>query len=129
MRRMTYSPKYGLGRGRRTVACMSLVSSAGERVEGVSPADSLMDNMRASFQESGPLRTGLPGNDERRLCNLVEELLSGLADALHAVDVPYRQIRMGDVPAFCRDLVLGDPVFHGGVAKPRKLLQFGEQQI
>src|SRR5215470_15610723 len=111
MRRITYSPQYGLGRGRRMVACMSLVSSAGERVEGVSPADSLMDNMRASFQ-SGPLRTGLPGNDERRLLNLVEELLSGLADALHAVDVPHRQIRMGDVPTFCCDLVVRDPVFH-----------------
>src|SRR5499427_9724540 len=36
---------------------------------------------------------------------------------------------MGDVPAFCRDLVLSDPVFHRGVAKPRKLLEFGEQQI
>src|SRR5215510_16200322 len=57
MRRMTYSPQYGLGRGRRTVACMSLVSSAGEGVERVSPTDSLMDNMAASFQgsvHSGP---------------------------------------------------------------------------
>src|SRR5262245_5080764 len=119
MRRITYSPQYGLGRGRRMVACMSLVSSAAERVEGVSPADSLMDNMRASFQESGPLRTGLRANDERRLLNLVEKLLSGLADALYAVDVPHRQIRMGDVPAFCRDLMLGDPVFHLRAVNPR----------
>src|SRR5262245_18575383 len=58
MRRMTYSPQYGLGRGRRTVACMSLVSSVGERVERVSPTDSLMGNIPASFQglrvHSGP---------------------------------------------------------------------------
>src|SRR5262245_44699193 len=68
-------------------------------------------------------------NAKRRLSNLVEEFFSGLADALHAVDVPYRQVRMGDVPAFCRDLVLSDPVFHRGVSKPRKLFEFGEQQI
>src|SRR5262245_13371096 len=87
-----------------------------------------MDNMSASFQ--GPVHSDrTPRNDERRLCNLVEEFLGGLADALDVVDVPYRQIRMGDVPAFCRDLVLSDPVFHRGVAKPRKLLEFGEQQI
>src|SRR5215813_4066732 len=92
MRRMTYSPKYGLGRGRRTVACMSLISSAGERAERVSPTDSLMDNMRTSFKGAVPFRTGPRAIDERRLLNLVEELLSGLADALHAADVPYRQI-------------------------------------
>src|SRR5215510_1944535 len=57
MRRMTYSPQYGLGRGRRTAAWMSLVSSAGEGVERFSPTDSVMDNMPASFQgsvHSGP---------------------------------------------------------------------------
>src|SRR5262245_5265542 len=113
MRRMTYSPQYGLGRGRRTVACMSLVSSVGERVERVSPTDSLMDNMPASFPGSGSIPDRTRANDEPpRLSNLVEEFLSGLADALHALDVPHRQIRMGDVPAFCRDLVLGDPVFY-----------------
>src|SRR5262249_1860325 len=76
------------------------------------------------------IHSGPQANDEPpRLSNLVEKFLSGLADALHAVDVPYRQIRVGDVPAFCRDLVLSDPVLHRGVAKPWKLLEFGEQQI
>src|SRR6516162_5636969 len=89
MRRMTYSPRYGLGRGRRTVACMSLVSSVGERVEGVSSTDSLMDNMPASFQGLW-VRSG-PNDEPHRLPNLVEEFFSGLADALHAGDVPYRQ--------------------------------------
>src|SRR5215469_10963746 len=93
---------------------MSLVSSAGERVERVWPTDSLTDNMSASFLGSGSIPTGPRTNDERRLANLVEEFLNGLADALHAGDVPYRQIRMGDVPTFCRDLMVSDPVFHLG---------------
>src|SRR5262252_3549857 len=86
MRRMTYSPQYGLGRGRRTVACMSLVSSVGERVEGVSSTDSLMVNMPASFQfrfkGSGSAPDGSGADDEAHwLTNLVEEFLSGVADA------------------------------------------------
>src|SRR5256886_5402094 len=44
------------------------------------------------------------------VADLVEELVSCLADAFHSLDVPYRQIRMGDVPAFGGDLVFGDPV-------------------
>ena len=44
------------------------------------------------------------------VADLVEELVSCLADAFHSLDVPYRQIRMGDVPAFRGDLVFGDPV-------------------
>src|SRR5215469_285507 len=98
---------------------MSLVSSAGERVERVWPTDSLTDNMSASFLGSGSIPTGPRTNDERRLANLVEEFLNGLADALHAGDVPYRQIRMGDVPTFCRDLMVSDPVFHLGTVNSR----------
>src|SRR6516165_10570970 len=130
MRRTTYSPQYGLGRGRRTVACMSLVSSVGERVERVSSTGSLMDNASILSRALGPLRTGSGANDEpHRLSNLVEEFLSGLADALHAVDVPYRQIRMGHVPAFCCDLVLGDPVFHLRAANPRPAFTWGEEDV
>jgi len=44
------------------------------------------------------------------VADLVEELVSCLADAFHSLDVQYRQIRMGDVPAFRGDLVFGDPV-------------------
>src|SRR5215831_10240745 len=85
---------------------------------------------RASFLGSGPLRTGPPTNDEPpRLSNLVEEFLSGLADALHVGDVPYRQIGMGDVPAFGRDLVLGDPVFHLWAANPRPAFTRGEEDV
>ena len=51
-------PTYRLGRGRRTVTCMSLVSSIGERAEGILSTDSLMGAMTASFQglwvRSGP---------------------------------------------------------------------------
>src|SRR5262249_31494805 len=66
------------------------------------------------FWGPDPFWAGPRTNDEGRLSNLVEEFLNGLADALHAGDVPYRQIRMGDVPTFCRDLMLSDPVFHLG---------------
>src|SRR5215831_12562510 len=98
---------------------MSLSSSAGERVERVWPTDSLTDNMRASFLGSGSIPDRTRTSDERRLSNLVEEFLNGLADALHTGDVPYRQIRMGDVPTFGRDLMLSDPVFHLGTANSR----------
>src|SRR5262249_22658099 len=64
-----------------------------------------------------------------RSTNLVEEFLSGLADALHVGDVPYRQIGMGDVPAFGRDLVLDDPVFHLWAANPRPAFASGEDDI
>src|SRR5262249_45275186 len=61
----------------------------------------------------------LGGAGPPRLSNLVEEFLSGLPDALHAVDVPYCQIGMGDVPACCRDLMLLDPVLHLGTVNAR----------
>src|SRR5262245_56229184 len=112
MRRMTYSPQYGLGRGRRTVACMSLVSSAGERVERVSPTDSLMDNVRPSFQGSGPFRTGPRANDERRLLNLVEEFFDRRADFLESSRVLDGEVGVTDVPGVGRDLVLCDKVLH-----------------
>src|SRR5262245_58990141 len=45
---------------------MSLVSSAGERGERVSPTDSFVDNMPASFQELRvQFRTRTRANDER----------------------------------------------------------------
>src|SRR5215471_12254386 len=36
---------------------------------------------------------------------------------------------MGDVPAFCRDLVLGDPVFHLWAANPRPAFTRGEEDV
>src|SRR5262245_2273301 len=130
MRRMTYSPQYGLGRGRRTVACMSLVSSAGERVERVSPADSLRDNMRASFQ-GGPvhLRTGLYANGERRLGDLVEEFVDRRTDPLQPSRVLDAEIGVADIPGVGRDLVLDDEVLHGGVTDARPAFTVGEHHV
>src|SRR5215467_8903842 len=129
MRRTTYSPQYGLGRGRKTVACMSLVSSTGERVERVWPTDSLTDNMRASFLGPDPFRTGPRTNDECRLLNLVEEFLGGLADALQAQDMPHGEIRMGDVPANRRDLVFGNPVLYLGAANAWPAIACREEDV
>src|SRR5256885_15938499 len=53
---------------------------------------------------------GMATSPATLVADLVEELVSCLADAFHSLDVPYRQIRMGDVPAFGGDLVFGDPV-------------------
>src|SRR5258708_16511089 len=75
---------------------------------------------------SGPVPRA---NDERWLSNLVEEFFSGLANALHAVDVPYRQIGMGDVPALCRDLMIGDKVFHLRVVDARPAFPARKEDI
>src|SRR5262249_15622512 len=126
MRRMTYSPQYGFGRGRRTVACMSLVSSVGERVETVSPTDSLMDNMRGSFQGSSPFRTGPRANDERRLLNLVEEFVGRRTDFLELSHVPDGEVGPSDIPGVGRELVLCDVVLHGGATDPPPALPLAE---
>src|SRR5262245_26419315 len=114
---MTYSPQYGLGRGRRTVACMSLVSSTGERVERPPPTDSLMDNMRASFQGVRIHSEPDPGsNDDRRLCNLVEEFVDRRSNFLKPSGVLDGEVGVTDIPGVGRDLVLDNEVLHGGVA-------------
>src|SRR5262249_40380239 len=52
-----------------------------------------------------------PDDDWRALLrNLVEEFIDRLADALEPVNLRHRQIWMSDVPAFRRDLVLGEIV-------------------
>src|SRR5262245_47127362 len=129
MRRMTYSPRYGLGRGRRTVACMSLVSSAGERVERVSPTDSLMDNMTASFRGSGSFRTGPRANGECRLCNLVEELFDRGTDFLESFRVLDGEVGRSDIPGVGRELVLCDVVLHGGATDPRPAFTVAEHHV
>src|SRR5262249_9852993 len=88
-------------------------------------------NLPASFQGLRVhFRTRPRANDDTLwLSNLVEKFLSGLADALHVGDVPYRQIGMGDVPAFGRDLVLDDPVFHLWAANPRPAFARGEAAV
>src|SRR5262245_52001533 len=129
MRRMTYSPQYGLGRGRKTVACMSLVSSAGERVERVSPADSLRDNMRASFQGSGPFRTGPQGKDQNRLRDLVEELVERRTDFLEPFQVPDGEVGLSNIPGAGRDLVLCDVILHGGATDARPPFAVAEHHV
>src|SRR5262249_8571391 len=57
-------------------------------------------------------------NDERRLCDLVEKLVDRLTDALQPQDVPHGEIRIGDVPADCRDLMFYNPVLHRRAANP-----------
>src|SRR5262245_27950752 len=129
MCRMTYSPQYGLGRGRRTVACMSLVSSASERVERVSPTDSVMDNMSASFLR-GPVHFGpAPRNDERRLLNLVEEFFGRRTDFLEPSNVADGEVGPGDIPGVGRELVLCDVVFHGGATDPRPAFTVAEHHV
>src|SRR5262245_5062561 len=69
--------------------------------------------------------------DLRLVCstNLVEEFLNRLTRTLHACGLRHRQIRMGDVPAFCCDLMLDDPVLYLGAANPRPALACGEDDI
>src|SRR5215468_1053013 len=130
MRRMTYSPQYGLGRGRRAVACMSLISSAVERVERVSPPDLLRDNMRASFQGSGPFGDRTPERTmSERLLNLVEELVERRADLLELSQVPDGEVGEGDIPGAGGDLVLCDVVLHGGTMDARPAFTVAEHHV
>src|SRR5262245_53542737 len=50
------------------------------------------------------------------LANLVEEFVHGLADTLQPENLRHRQIRIGDVPAFRRDLVLDEVSLRSGMA-------------
>src|SRR5262249_26503619 len=132
MRKSRCVPKYGAGLGLRTVAWISCRSSAGACAKGSPLSDSLMDAMFASLF-GGPHPFPIFGpqvNDQSlRLSNLVEEFLKRLAGALEFSSLRYRQIGMGDVPAFCRDLVLVDPVFHLRAANPRPAFAGGEDDI
>ena len=64
---------------------------------------------------SGPITN----KHHRCYCNLVEEFVSCLADALQPLDLSQSEIRIGDEPAFCRDLVLNEVILRSGVANPR----------
>src|SRR5882724_372030 len=54
-----------------------------------------------------------------RLSNLVQKFVSCLADALQSLDLSQAEIRLGDEPTFCRDLVLNEVIFRPWVANPR----------
>ena len=56
------------------------------------------------------------------VADLVQELVHRLADALQPPGLRHRQIRVGDVPAFGRDLVLGEVVLRLRAADPRPAL-------
>src|SRR6478736_10460439 len=58
--------------------------------------------------------------------NLVEEFVHGLADTLQPEDLCHREIRIGDIPAFRRDLVLDEVILcawtaNAGPAVPRRV--------
>ena len=44
------------------------------------------------------------------LRNLVEEFVGRLAESLQPLDLSQSEIRLGDEPAFCRDLVLNEVI-------------------
>ena len=70
------------------------MDAAPDRGSRSPPTDVLTDDMGASF-----CGLDLAGD-------LVQELIHRLADALQSCNLSHRQIRMGDVPALRRDLVL-----------------------
>src|SRR6186997_723507 len=53
------------------------------------------------------------------VADLVQELVHSLTDSLEPIGLCHRHIRVGDVPAFCRDLVAGKVVFRLRAANPR----------
>src|SRR6266404_7852734 len=58
-------------------------------------------------------------NNRCGLLNLVEEFIHSLADALLSLDLSQSQLRTGDEPAFCCDLVLNEIILSSGVANSR----------
>src|SRR5690349_16001502 len=54
------------------------------------------------------------------VADLVQEFVQRVAHALEASGLRHGQIGAPDVPAFCRDLVAGEPVFHLRAADPRE---------
>jgi hypothetical protein len=63
------------------------------------------------------------------VADLVQEFVHRLTDALEPTDVCHRQIRMGNVPAFCCDLVAGEVVFRLRAANPRPAFESTIQDI
>src|SRR6188472_4384978 len=63
------------------------------------------------------------------VAELVQELVRGLTDALEPADVRHRQIRVGDVPTFCIDLVTGEVVLRARAANPRPAFESTIQDI
>src|SRR5438046_2762800 len=63
------------------------------------------------------------------VADLVEELVSCLADAFHSLDVPYRQIRLGEVPAFGGALVFVHPVPDTRAVNARPAVAAGKEDV
>src|SRR5215475_1415800 len=76
---------------------------------------SLLNSAPAIHWSAGALQQSVPVG----LSNLVEEFVHGLADLFQPSGLRHRQIRMTDKPAFCLDLVPGDPVLRFRAANPR----------
>src|SRR5262249_33919327 len=63
------------------------------------------------------------------LSNLVEEFVQSLADTLQPENLRHRQIRIGDVPAFRRDLVLDEVILRSRTANARPTVPRGVDDV
>src|SRR5262249_17757248 len=63
------------------------------------------------------------------LTNLVEEFVDRLADTLQPFDLRHRQIGIGDVPAFRRDLVFDEVILRSWTANARPAVPCGVNDI
>src|SRR5690242_7411309 len=63
------------------------------------------------------------------VADLVQEFVHRLTDTLEPTDLGHCQIGMGDVPAFCRDLVPGEVVLRLRAANPRPAFESTIQDI
>ncbi len=53
------------------------------------------------------------------IADLVQQLVNRFSDARLPLDISQSEIRLGDEPAFCRDLVLDEVVFRPGISNAR----------
>src|SRR5262245_39885352 len=89
--------------------------------------DSLRIDMAAPFG-SGPSPPDANGQP-LPLSNFVEEFVNRLADALEPENLGHRQIWIGDIPAFRRDLVLGEVILRSWTANARPAVPCGVDDI
>src|SRR5512133_3562145 len=76
-----------------------------------------------------PLQTTIKRSSPLALLDLVEKFVSRLAEPLQPVDLSQSELRIGDEPAFCRDLVLNEVIFRPWVANPRPAFPSGIHKV
>src|SRR5262245_35576621 len=64
-----------------------------------------------------------------RLADLVKKFVHGLAYALQPLNLRHSQIRIGDVPAFCRDLMFGEVILRSWAANARPAVPGGVDYV